>query len=279
MKKVYVALITPFTANNEIDYAGLDLIMKDLLDGGVHGFIVNGTTGESPTLSEEEKFALLEHIIHFCKGRVELYFGCGNNNTLDTLRICKKASNYAIDGLLLVTPYYNRPSQEGLYQHFAVIANNVTLPIMLYQVESRCNCIFSVETLQRLTHDCPNIAALKYASKNMQIAKQIRKEIPLLRLYCGDDAMLNECDMLGMDGIVSVIAHIALKDMLTFYQKQDHQLDFYFKRLAYLLFLESNPAGIKYVLSKRYPISDRLRLPLVPYTSQNKKMVDAYFDK
>lgn len=278
MKKVFVALITPFLNNGEIDYAGLNLIMDDLIKNGVHGFIVNGTTAESPTLNEEEKFALLQHVITYSQGKVEIYFGCGNNNTLDTLRMCKKACNYPIDGLLLVTPYYNKPSQEGLYQHYATIARNVNMPIMLYQVESRCNCVFEIETLKRLVNDCPNINALKYASKDMQKAKEIRKQIPTIKMYCGDDAMLKECNEIEMNGIISVIGHIALKDLLTFYQKQDVQLDFFIKRLSYLLFLESSPSGIKYVLSKRYPISEGLRLPLVTYSQKNKKIIDAYFD-
>lgn len=278
MRKVYVALITPFLDDGFIDYTGLDLIMNDLINGGVHGFIVNGTTAESPTLSEDEKFSLLQHVITFARGRVEIYFGCGTNNTIETLRMCKKACNYAIDGLLLVTPYYNKPSQMGLYQHYKTIASNVSLPIMLYQVESRTNCVFSVATLQRLVYECPNIFALKYASKDMKMAKQIRKQLPLLKLFCGDDMMLDECEKIGMDGVVSVIAHIALKEVLAYYQKQDHQLSFYFKRLSYLLFLESSPAGIKYVLAKRYPISEKLRLPLVSYDDTHKKLVDAYFD-
>ncbi|NBK97207.1 MAG: 4-hydroxy-tetrahydrodipicolinate synthase [Erysipelotrichia bacterium] len=279
MKKVYVALITPFLENNSIDYAGLDEVMKDLINDGVHGFIVCGTTAESPTLSEDEKFSLLQHVIHFTQNRVEIYFGCGNNNTLDTLRLCKKACNYAIEGLLLVTPYYNKPSQEGLYQHYACIAKNVRLPIMLYQVESRCQCVFSISTLQRLQKDCPNIFALKYASKDMEMAKQIHRCLPTLKLFCGDDDRIKESTQVGMDGVVSVIAHIALKEILQFYQQEDYELDFYFKRLSFLLFLESSPAGIKYVLAKKYRISDRLRLPLVPYNTQNKQLLDAYFDK
>lgn len=279
MKKVYIALITPFLNNGEIDYSGLNLIMDDLIKNGVHGFIVNGTTAESPTLSEEEKFNLLQHVITHSQGKVEIYFGCGNNNTLDTMRMCKKACNYAIDGLLLVTPYYNKPSQEGLYRHYATIATNVNMPIMLYQVESRCNCVFEIDTLKRLVKDCPNIVALKYASKDMQKAKAIRKQIPTIKMYCGDDAMLKECNDINMNGIISVVGHIALKELLTFYQKQDLQIDFYIKRLSYLLFLESSPAGIKYVLSKKYPINEDLRLPLVSYNDKNKSILDAYFDK
>lgn len=279
MKKVYIALITPFLNNGEIDYSGLNLIMDDLIKNGVHGFIVNGTTAESPTLSEEEKFNLLQHVITHSQGKVEIYFGCGNNNTLDTMRMCKKACNYAIDGLLLVTPYYNKPSQEGLYRHYATIATNVNMPIMLYQVESRCNCVFEIDTLKRLVKDCPNIVALKYASKDIQKAKAIRKQIPTIKMYCGDDAMLKECNDINMNGIISVVGHIALKELLTFYQKQDLQIDFYIKRLSYLLFLESSPAGIKYVLSKKYPINEDLRLPLVSYNNKNKSILDAYFDK
>lgn len=279
MKKVYVALITPFDEKNEIDYIALELLIKRLMQEGCNGFIVCGTTGESCTLNEEEKFALLSFVLKVTKHQVEIYFGCGSNNTQETLRMCRKAQNYDIDGVLLVTPYYNKPSQEGLYQHYATIATNCTLPIILYQVESRCNCIFEVDTLKRLVHDYPSIKALKYASKDMEKAILIKKEVPALHLLCGDDNVVLECDKVGMDGIISVIAHIVLPEFIAFYQKGQVLNDFYFKRICRLVFVESNPVGIKYVLHQKYGFSESVRLPLVPLTNEHKKMIDAYFDK
>lgn len=279
MKKVYVALITPFTKENEIDYQYLKKLIHRLMDEGCDGFIVCGTTGESSTLNENEKFDLLTFVLETCKHQVEIYFGCGTNNTADTLRLCRKAQNYDIDGVLIVTPYYNKPSQEGLYQHYASIASNCTLPIIMYQVESRCNCVFEVETLQRLVKNFNTIIALKYASKNMEKAKEIKQKIPCLKLLNGDDSLILEGDKVGMDGIVSVIGHIAMKELIAFYKEDMILYDYYFKRLCRLLFIESNPAPMKYVLHKLEGANEQLRLPLVSLIDKNKELLDAYFDK
>lgn len=278
MKKVYIALITPFDEKMEVDYPALEMLVQTYIEQGVDGFIVCGTTAESCTLSEEEKFSILAFVIEKTKHRVEIYFGCGTNHTRETLRLCKKAQNYAIDGVLLVTPYYNKPSQKGLYEHFKCIAKNISLPIILYQVESRCNCVFSIDTLRKLTSECANIYALKYASNDMQMAKRIHQTLPNLILYCGDDHCIKECDELGMQGVISVIAHVALQPMLLFYKKGDYQYDYYFKRLSNLIFIESNPVGIKYVLSKQCKVLDKVRLPLSSLEDQNKILLDAYFD-
>ena len=278
MKKVYVALITPFNEQNKVDYPALESLVKRLMEEGCDGFVVCGTTAEASTLTESEKFDILAFILKITHHEAEIYFGCGNNNTEDTLRLCRKAQNYDIDGVLLVTPYYNKPSQEGLYQHYAAIASNMNLPIVLYQVESRCNCVFEVQTLKRLTHDFPTIKALKYASNDMEKAQIIRKEIPSLRLLCGDDAFILEGERVGMAGVISVIGHIATPELIGFYKEGKVLNDFFFKRLCRLIFTESNPAGIKYVLHKKYGYHENLRLPLVPLTKEHKLMLDAYFD-
>lgn len=279
MKKIYIALITPFNEEKEVDYEGIAFLVEMYLEQGIAGFIVCGTTAESCTLSEEEKFSILAFIIKQNKSRVEIYFGCGTNHTRETLRLSKKAQNYAIDGLLLVTPYYNKPSQRGLYEHFKCIASNVSLPIILYQVESRCNCIFELTTLQALVRECPSIIGLKYASKDIAAAKEIKKALPLLQLFCGDDYYLKEMDEIGMHGIISVIAHIALPSINAFYKKGDKLYDYYFKRLSNLIFIESNPVGIKYVLHKLYNVNGTVRLPLTTLDDENKVLLDAYFDK
>lgn len=278
MKEVYVALITPFNTNNEIDYITLGFIIEDLIHDKVDGFIVNGTTGESSTLTEDEKFTLLEFVIKQVKHRVKIFFGCGTNNTNLTLYMSKKALNYDIDAILLVTPYYNKPTQNGLYEHFKCIANNVDIPIVLYQVENRCNCIIEIETLDKLTRECKNIVGFKYASKNIEYAKLIRKKLPNIKLYIGDDLLIKESEKIGFDGIISVIGHITMKELRLFYDKQDYEYDYYLKRIANFAFIETNPIGIKYIISKKYHSSDTLRLPLTTLTMANKQYLDSYFD-
>lgn len=278
MKTIYTALITPFHTDGSIDFIGLEKIMEDQINDGVDGFIVNGTTAECLSLTDEEQFLLLDFVCEKVQGKVAIYFGCGCSDTLQTLKKAKKAQNYPIDGLLIVTPYYNKPNQEGLYQHYVTIAHNVNLPIILYQVESRTGVVFEIETLQRICKECPSIFALKYASKDIVFAKKIRNEMKTLTLFCGDDSMIKECDEIGMDGIISVTSHIALPLMKKYYSQQDKDLVFFLQRIAKFAFLQSNPSGIKYLLSKHYGINDVMRLPLVGYTNENKRFVDSYFD-
>lgn len=278
MSEIYVALITPFDKNNNIDYKGVEILLDKLIEEKVDGFIINGTTGESCTLNENEKFDLLDFVIKKVNHRVKIYFGCGTCNTNQTLLLARKSLNYNIDGILLVTPYYNKPTQEGLYQHFKCIAKNVNLPILLYQVESRCNCILEIETLDKLTKECKNIVGFKYASKDLAYAKLIKKQLPNLKLYGGDDSLIKETAILGFDGLISVIGHIAMQELKNLYDREDYEFDYYLKRIANFTFLETNPVGIKYILSKKYDISDYVRLPLTTLSKTNKEYIDTYFD-
>ena len=277
MKKVYLALITPFTPDNLIDYVALERLIKLYIKEGCDGFVVCGTTGESSTLSEKEKFEILEFVVEQCKGKVEIIFGCGSNNTAETLRLCRKAQNYNIDSLLLVTPYYNKPSQDGLYQHYSCIAQNCDLPIILYQVESRCGCKFEVETLRRLHEQFPQIYALKYASYDLEKVLRIHEKIPTLTLYCGNDDQILECDELGMEGVISVIGHIVMSDLISFYKKNNKSFDGKFKKISSLVFVESNPIGIKYILAKKGLIYEKYRLPLTSLSQNNKELLDTNF--
>lgn len=278
MKKIYVALITPFFEDGSIDYEFLRFLIHKLIKEGCSGFVVCGTTAEAPTLEEEEKFLVLEFVIKEVNGEVDVIFGCGTNNTLETLKLVKKANLYAIDGLLIVTPYYNLPNQDGLFQHYSLLAQNSNLSIILYQVENRCNCVFEIETLKRLKDSYPNIIALKYASKNLEYAKQIKNAIPSLKLYCGIDALIDECDKLGMNGVISVIGHVCMNDLVRFYNKKEKNLDFKFKEMSSKIFIQSNPIGIKYALSKFYGMNDIVRLPLTCLNKEDKEILNHYFD-
>ena len=187
MKKLYVALITPFTIMNDIDYPALDKIILRLLDENVEGFIVCGTTGESPTCSENEKIALLEHVIHLCERRCEIYFGIGSSNTCDSMRLLKLSEDMDFDGYLIVTPYYNQPTQFGLYEHFSTLATETKKKIILYNVPSRCGVSLSAATVIKLANDYKNIVALKQASKDLEMVKEILNTTTDFEVLSGND--------------------------------------------------------------------------------------------
>ena len=284
MKKLYVALITPFTIMNDIDYPALDKIILRLLDENVEGFIVCGTTGESPTCSENEKIALLEHVIHLCERRCEIYFGIGSSNTCDSMRLLKLSEDMDFDGYLIVTPYYNQPTQFGLYEHFSTLATETKKKIILYNVPSRCGVSLSSATVIKLANDYKNIVALKQASKDLEMVKEILNATTDFEVLSGNDDYLLEGMMSGMSGVVSVIAHFTATKMMEFFKgieegRDVSELDIFFKKLAHLCFLESNPICIKYLLSQQNECENVLRLPMTAISYEAKTKIDQNYDK
>ena len=284
MKKLYVALITPFTIMNDIDYPALDKIILRLLDENVEGFIVCGTTGESPTCSENEKIALLEHVIHLCERRCEIYFGIGSSNTCDSMRLLKLSEDMDFDGYLIVTPYYNQPTQFGLYEHFSTLATETKKKIILYNVPSRCGVSLSAATVIKLANDYKNIVALKQASKDLEMVKEILNAPTDFEVLSGNDDYLLEGMMSGMSGVVSVIAHFTATKMMEFFKgieegRDVSELDIFFKKLAHLCFLESNPICIKYLLSQQNECENVLRLPMTAISYEAKTKIDQNYDK
>ncbi|WP_071442822.1 4-hydroxy-tetrahydrodipicolinate synthase [Traorella massiliensis] len=284
MKKLYVALITPFTIMNDIDYPALDKIILRLLDENVEGFIVCGTTGESPTCSENEKIALLEHVIHLCERRCEIYFGIGSSNTCDSMRLLKLSEDMDFDGYLIVTPYYNQPTQFGLYEHFSTLATETKKKIILYNVPSRCGVSLSAATVIKLANDYKNIVALKQASKDLEMVKEILNATTDFEVLSGNDDYLLEGMMSGMSGVVSVIAHFTATKMMEFFKgieegRDVSELDIFFKKLAHLCFLESNPICIKYLLSQQNECENVLRLPMTAISYEAKTKIDQNYDK
>ena len=284
MKKLYVALITPFTIMNDIDYPALDKIILRLLDENVEGFIVCGTTGESPTCSENEKIALLEHVIHLCERRCEIYFGIGSSNTCDSMRLLKLSEDMDFDGYLIVTPYYNQPTQFGLYEHFSTLATETKKKIILYNVPSRCGVSLSAATVIKLANDYKNIVALKQASKDLEMVKEILNATTDFEVLSGNDDYLLEGMMSGMSGVVSVIAHFTATKMMEFFKgieegRDVSELDIFFKKFAHLCFLEPNPICIKYLLSQQNECENVLRLPMTAISYEAKTKIDQNYDK
>ena len=279
MSKIMVALITPFTKQNRVDYDALSHIIERLLQEGTDGFVVCGTTAETPTLMEEEKLEILRFVIEKVKHRCEIWMGCGSNCTASTCSMIRRLNSYDIDGYLLVVPYYNKPSQQGIYQHFAACAHVSEKPIMLYNIPSRCKVALAYETLYQLVHDFSNIVALKHASSDFSIVKNIKRDVSSFLVYSGEDELLDESIDAGMDGIISVMAHDNLLEMKRFLEegRTDNVLRKRLKKEASIVFMEPSPACIKYILHKKGECENILRLPMTSITKSTKDVIDAYY--
>ncbi len=274
--QIMSALVTPFMKSGAIDYEALGNMVEEQLTQGVDGLIVCGTTGEAATMKEYERFDVLRFVIDRTHHQVPLWFGCGTNHTKETLSLVKKVANYDIDGLLLVTPYYNKPSQQGLYRHFQTIAESTQLNIMLYEVASRCGVAFEKETLCRLFHDCPNITAFKYAGHDYSLITSLHKSHPRIHLYSGEDATFYEGMDHGLSGVISVMSNVYLKEMKEYVETRSDHLKQYLQQVAALCFLECSPSAIKYMLYRERKCENCLRLPLVPLSNASAQMIDTF---
>lgn len=274
--QIMTALITPFQKNGSIDYDALDRLIDEQLASAVDGLIICGTTAETPCLKEHERFDLLRWIIHRVNHRCKLWFGCGTNQTKETIRLVQKAANYDIDGVLLVTPYYNKPSQAGLYAHFAAVAENSELPIMLYQVPSRCGVRFEYNTLLQLFKDYPNIVALKHADHDYDMIRKLHEQNPHIALYSGEDKTFYEGMDSGLSGVISVMSNAYLKDMKQYIADPSRDQMLRLQQIADMVFLECSPSAVKYILSKQGKCENILRLPLVPLSKHAQKTIDEY---
>lgn len=217
--QVITAMVTPFTADGQIDREGVGRVVDHLFDNGTDGLVVCGTTGESPTLSHDERLEMFRLALAAARGRGPVIAGTGSNNTAESITLSAEAEAIGVDGLLLVTPYYNRPSQEGLFQHFRAIASAVSLPVMLYNVPPRTSCNMDAGTVLRLADQVPNVVALKEASGNlMQVTDIIAGAPPGFVVYSGEDALVLPLLAIGAVGVVSVTSHLVGRDMKSMHQ-------------------------------------------------------------
>lgn len=271
-KGLGVALITPFTNTGEVDYTALRRLLDYHLSNGVDFFCILATTGETPCLSEYEKQKIKETIVEKVNGRVPLLMGCGGNNTLSVVNQLKTGDFKGIDGVLSVCPYYNKPSQEGLYQHFRTIAESTDMPVVLYNVPGRVGVNMTAETTLRLANDCDNIVAIKEASGNFtQIDDIIKNKPSNFDVISGDDGITFPLITLGAVGVISVIGNALPKEfsrMVRLSLQGDYDaarhIHHKFTELFKLLFVDGNPAGVKAMLNSMGLIENVLRLPLVP---------------
>ena len=267
-----IALITPFTPDGEVDSNSLKRLVEYQLQNGADFLCILATTGETPCLSAEEKAEIKRLVVEVNNGRVPILMGCGGNNTRAVVQELKSADWSGIDGVLSVCPYYNKPSQEGLYQHFKAIAEASPLPVVLYNVPGRTGINLQAQTTLRLARDCENIIAIKEASGRLeQVDEFINNKPARFDVISGDDALTFSMVASGAAGVISVIGNALPKEFsrmirLEFNGEYEpaRKIHHRFQQLYSLLFVDGNPAGVKALLHEMGFIDNVLRLPLVP---------------
>lgn len=271
-KGLGVALITPFTSYGSVDFKSLTCLVEHLIDNGADFLCILATTSEAPCLSAYEKEEVKKHVIDINRGRLPILMGCGGNNTKAIVDELKNSDWRGIDGVLSVCPYYNKPSQEGLYQHFKAIAEASPLPVVLYNVPGRTGVNLKADTTVRLANDCENIIAIKEASGSLEQVDEIIKNKPArFDVISGDDALTFSMVASGAAGSISVIGNALPKEVsrmirLEFNGEYEaaRTIHHRFTELYSLLFIDGNPAGVKALLHEMGFIENVLRLPLVP---------------
>ncbi|HHW38935.1 MAG TPA: 4-hydroxy-tetrahydrodipicolinate synthase [Bacillales bacterium] len=284
--RVGTAMVTPFDGKGNIDFDKVTDLVNYLLDNGTDSLIVAGTTGESPTLTTEEKVALYHHVVEVVNGRVPVVAGTGSNDTRASIELTKKAEEVGANAIMLVAPYYNKPDQDGLYEHFKAIANETNLPVMMYNIPGRCSINIAVDTIVKLSK-VKNIVAVKEASGDLNAMTEI---ISLtdddFYLYTGDDSNTLPVLSIGGRGVISVASHIIgneMQEMISLFESGDvkkaaglHQ------RLLPImkgLFIGPNPVPLKYALQAKGVDTGSVRLPLVPLQMEKQFIIDDLLKK
>lgn len=271
-KGLGIALVTPFDKNGEVDYVALRRLLDYQLSNGVDFLCILATTAETPCLTKDEKQKIKDIIVEKVNGSIPVLMGCGGNNTAAVVEEINTADFTGIDGILSVCPYYNKPSQEGIYQHFKAIAQSTSMPVVLYNVPGRVGVNIKAETTLRLARDCENVVAIKEASGNFTQIDDIIKNKPKdFDVLSGDDGITFPLMTMGATGVISVIGNALPKEfgrMVRLAAQGDFssalQIHHKFTELFKLLFVDGNPAGVKAMLNNMGIIQNELRLPLVP---------------
>jgi 4-hydroxy-tetrahydrodipicolinate synthase len=272
------ALVTPFTADGAIDEEALTRLIEYQLSGGVKLLVPCGTTGESATMTEEEDQRVIKRAIELARDRARVIAGTGSNSTATAIENSKIAEDLGADAVLVVAPYYNKPTQQGLYAHFRAVAEGVDLPIVIYNVPGRTSCNISADTTLRLARDCENIVAVKEASGNMSQIMEILRDRPAgFRVLSGDDALTFPMIALGADGLISVASNEAPELMarmvaLALDKKWDEARELHYRLLPLMEvnFIESSPGPVKAGLAMMNLIGENYRLPLVPIQEKSR---------
>ena len=273
--QILTAMVTPFDQNGDIDFNATKNLINHLISNGTDGLVVSGTTGESPTLTTEEKVELFKYVVEVVDGRVPVIAGTGSYSTRASISLTNLAEKTGVDGIMLVVPYYNKPSQEGIYQHFKAIAESTSLPIILYNIPSRSVVNMSVDTVVRLAK-IPNIVCIKEASGNLDAMAEIIRRTPEdFSLYSGDDGLTIPVLSIGGVGVISVASHIIGNEMQTMISnfkngnlQEAAQAHRSLLPIIKALFAAPSPAPVKAALNlKGIPVGG-LRLPMVPLNDE-----------
>jgi 4-hydroxy-tetrahydrodipicolinate synthase len=275
-----VALVTPMTANGDIDWPALDKIVDFHLDKGTDAIVAVGTTGESPTLDYDEHLDVIRAIINRVGGRIPVIAGTGANSTQEAIELTERAAKAGADACLLVTPYYNKPTQEGLYQHFKAIAEAVDIPQILYNVPGRTACDMLPDTVLRLSQ-IDNIVGIKEATGDLDRARELISKVPTdFAVYSGDDATAIELILMGGQGNISVTANVApteMAELCRFGLQGDteaaRELQARLMPLHKNLFVEANPIPVKWAMTEMKLIDSGIRLPLTILSEQYHELV------
>lgn len=284
--RLIAAMVTPFDSNLQIDWTQTGILIDYLLEEQSNdSLVISGTTGESPTLTEEEKLELFAFAIKRANGRCKIIAGTGSNDTAHSIHLSREAEKLGVDALLLVAPYYNRPSQEGLYQHFKAIAESVSIPCILYNVESRTGVNIDADTTIRLSR-IPNIVATKDCADLDQITRIVSGAAPGFLVYSGDDTMALPVLSVGGHGIISVASHVVgkeMKSMINCYLQGDTReaakvhakIHPVMKGLFNCPHRVPNPAPVKYALNSKGVEVGGVRLPLLNATEEEGRFIDS----
>ncbi|MEY2560567.1 MAG: 4-hydroxy-tetrahydrodipicolinate synthase [Verrucomicrobiota bacterium] len=273
----YTALVTPFR-DGEIDLTALEDLIEGQIADGVSGIVAVGTTGESPTLSEAEREQVIRIAAEIAKGRCQVLAGTGSNSTRHAIAATQAAEKIGVDGALVVAPYYNKPSQEGLFRHFQAIAQATALPLMLYNIPGRCAVDIGPETVERLAMDCANIVSIKEASGSVERVSHLRARLPeAFTILSGDDSLTLPFLSVGAVGVVSVASNLFPAEVVALVQAfragdTKSARDMHLKMLPIFrdLFIEPNPVPAKTALAWRGVMSAECRLPLCEMSEANQ---------
>ncbi len=278
---VYTALITPFTDIGTVDYQALERIVENQIEAGIDGLVPCGTTGESPTLSHEEHDRVIAQTIKYAKGRVPVIAGTGSNATTEAIRLSQHAEDAGADALLLVNPYYNKPTQKGLYLHFRAIAESVRIPCILYNIKGRTGVNLETETLSSLERDCSNIVAVKEASGSLeQMEDVIETTSSGFSVLSGDDNLALNLIRMGGDGVISVASNLFPREMVRMIHSalegnwdESERIEAVLSPLFSTLFIETNPIPVKTAMARMGWCRESFRLPMCPLESPEHRRV------
>lgn len=278
----YTALVTPFDADR-LDNAAFRALIEAQVGGGVDGIVPVGTTGESPTLDYDEHHEVIERAVEFANKRCKVIAGTGSNSTREAIDLTRQAEKSGVDGALLVAPYYNKPSQEGLFQHYCRIAESTSLPIVLYSIPGRCGIEIGVETVARLAEACPNIRCIKEAGGSVERVSQLRQTLPEdFTIVSGDDSLTLPFLSVGAAGVISVASNLIPAEvvhLVAAFRKGKPEVAEKLHRKLYPLFkdlfLEPNPVPAKYALARMGRMNPDVRLPLCAPSRENAARIEA----